>query len=297
MSGLRNYVYSLREQCELPQITVNALETPSLDHKKSTRIDISDVTICSLIYKSPAYADFLQRGIKKWTPKGYNFYFIANDPTDELLSHMENNNIPFFLHRNKNPAEWYIPCVYRAWNYAVEKCETPVIVLLNSDMYPSPKWVEGLLKYLTKETVVTSTLIEPAHRPGFPVFQGMFEGNFGINPQTFNEPAFLEEANRIRWEGVRRNPGPYMPLAIYKDVFIKAGKFPEGNLGGTGLSNPGISGDKIFFDKLDIMGVKHLVSMESIVYHVKEGEDIEGRSYTRSQIKAIFKNILKKCIQ
>lgn len=38
MSGLRNYVCSLREPCELPQITVNALETPSLDHEKSMRI-------------------------------------------------------------------------------------------------------------------------------------------------------------------------------------------------------------------------------------------------------------------
>jgi hypothetical protein len=297
MSGLRNYVHYLRKPYELQKITINALDTPSSDYEKSMRMDVSDVTICSLIYKSSEYADFLLRGIKKWTPKGYSFYFIANDPTDELLRHMENNKIPFFLHRNKNPAEWYIPCVYRAWNYAVEKCETPIIVLLNSDMYPSPKWLEGLLKYLNEETVVTSTLIEPAHRAGLPVFQGMFKGNFGISPKTFNEQAFLEEAERIRWEGVRRNPGPYMPLAIYKDVFIKAGKFPEGNLGGTGLSNPGISGDKIFFDKLEIMGVKHLVSMESIVYHIKEGEESEGRSYTRSQIKAIFKDILMKCIQ
>jgi hypothetical protein len=290
-------VYSLREPYELPQITVNALETPSLDYEKSTRINISDVTICSLIYKSSEYADFFLRGIKKWTPKGYNFYFIANDPTDELLRHMEKNNIPFFLHRNKNPKEWYVPRVYRAWNCAVEKCETPIIVLLNSDMYPSPEWLEGLLKYLNKKTFVTSTLIEPGHRAGLPVFQGMFKGNFGISPKTFNERAFLEEAKRLRWEGARRNPGPYMPLAIYKDVFIKAGKFPEGNLGGTGLSNPGIPGDKIFFDKLEIMGVKHLVSMESIVYHIKEGEDSEGHSYTRSQIKAIFKSILKRFIQ
>jgi hypothetical protein len=164
-------------------------------------------------------------------------------------------------------------------------------------MYPSPEWLEGLLKYLNKKTFVTSTLIEPGHRAGLPVFQGMFKGNFGISPKTFNERAFLEEAKRLRWEGARRNPGPYMPLAIYKDVFIKAGKFPEGNLGGTGLSNPGIPGDKIFFDKLEIMGVKHLVSMESIVYHIKEGEDSEGHSYTRSQIKAIFKSILKRFIQ
>jgi len=229
-------------------------------------IKITEVTISSLIFRSPEYACFLMKGLEKHTPARYSFYFVANDPTDEMAKWLSENDVPHYIFRNKDPKEWYLKRVYRAWNYAVEMCKTKVIVLINSDMFPSPGWLEGLLKYLTPKTVVTSTLVEPGHT--FPVFRGMFKGAFGTSPSTFDEKGFLAFARKITYPGVRKNPGPYQPLAIYKDVFLKVGGYPEGNVGN-------ISGDTICFRKLESMDVENLVSMESVVYHIKEGE---GRS-------------------
>jgi len=226
-------------------------------------IKITEVTISSLIFRSLEYACFLMKGLEKHTPAGYRFYFVANDPTDEMAEWLSENDVPHYIFRNKNPKEWYLKRVYRAWNYAVEACKTKVIVLINSDMFPSPGWLEGLLKYLTPKTVVTSTLVEPGHK--FPVFRGMFKGAFGTSPSTFDEKDFLAFARKIEYSGVRKNPGPYMPLVIYKDMFLKVGGYPEGNVGN-------ISGDAICFRKLESIGVENMVSMESVVYHIKEGE-------------------------
>ena len=64
--------------------------------------------------------------------------------------------------------------------------------------------------------------------------------------------------------------GTFMPLAIKKDIFLKAGGFPEGNI-------EGIGGDQhLFYKILEPMGVKHFTSMGSLVYHIQEGEVDEG---------------------
>jgi len=54
---------------------------------------IPKISISSLIFKSPVYADSVWESVHKFTPELHNgeaeFFFIANDPTYELIEHLK----------------------------------------------------------------------------------------------------------------------------------------------------------------------------------------------------------------
>ena len=55
------------------------------------------VSIASLIYRSPYYADEVYKSILQHTPllerDDYEFFFVANDATEAVLSHLKMNKV------------------------------------------------------------------------------------------------------------------------------------------------------------------------------------------------------------
>jgi hypothetical protein len=209
------------------------------------------------------------------------FFFIANDPTEELLRHLQERKYPFFLNRNKKKTDEelfrrgygtpeYVHRVYRGFNVGIEKSRGEIVVLLNSDNCASPDWLENLLKYLGPDMIVTSQLAERSH-PKHGVFPGAYHCEFGNHPGNFNEPEFLAFVERFKLTGLIEG-GAYMPCAVYVENAVKVGLYPEGNIAGKSFDDIVEYGDERFFHNLSDAGITHVTALDSIVYHFKEGE-------------------------
>jgi glycosyltransferase involved in cell wall biosynthesis len=244
------------------------------------------ISIVSLIYRSPAYADAVVRSLLEHTPmlgNGAEFHFVANDPTDELLAHLRDQGYPYLLFQNPpRPsheelfrrgigAPAYLHGVYRAWNYAAEMAAGDDVCFVNSDMMFSAGWLENLLKHLADDVVVSSQLVERRH-PKHGVFPGAYEQNFGTCPADFFHVGFRDFAQAGARDETRPG-GAYAPLLFRKRTLLEAGGYPEGNLhNGRNFETVSEYGDRVMMRRLESRGVRHLTAMDSIVYHFKEGE-------------------------
>lgn len=243
------------------------------------------ISICSLIYRSAAFADATVESLLEYTPHLHDgrarFFFVANDATPELKEHLRQRGYPFVVQENKvrtaaelqdmgyAPPE-YIHRVYRGYNRAIIEGEEQS-VLINSDMQFSPGWLEGLEEAWNPKRIVTSTLVERwqnkmgDRRTGPNYF---IECDFGSHPKNFDKRGFYAFSQNRKQAGVI--PGRhYASIMLSKKESIAAGLYPEGNL----FAPWGIySGDRAFFSRMKSNGVEHLESTNSIVYHFNEGE-------------------------
>jgi hypothetical protein len=243
------------------------------------------VSVVSLIFQSTKLADWVYGSVQKYTPmiaRGEaEFFFVANDPTPSLLAHLKDRNYPHMVNINRlysdeellahgYGAPEYMSRVYRGYNEGIRQAHGDYVVLINSDNYFSPDWLENLLKYSDRSRVITSTLVE-RHHPVFSVFPGAMHGEFGASPDTFDEEGFLSYAARIRKTGLEAG-GAYMPTLFHRDIAVEAGLYPCGNVAGDGFADIARYGDEAFFDVLRSLGVAHYTALDSISYHLKEGE-------------------------
>ncbi|MDE1877949.1 MAG: glycosyltransferase [Thaumarchaeota archaeon] len=228
------------------------------------------ISVVCLIYKSVGYAKFVYESFHKYTKgagKNVDFLFIANDPTDKLLSYLEENSLPHLVFRNKDQNEHYLKRVYRAWNYGGMQASGNVIVFVNSDMSFSEGWLDNLIRNLKQDRIVTSRLVESGK-----LRSGKYgvEMNFGRTYSDFQDLEFQEFVKKISMPKIKSG-GLFMPCAIYKDIFIKSGGYPIGNR--TEKDGTITPGDKIlFYETLKSLGIQHYTVFDSIVYHIQEGE-------------------------
>ncbi len=250
------------------------------------------ISIICLIYKSIKLMDAVYESAMKYTPMLRNgeaeFIFVANDPTDSVVKHLAEKKYNFVINRNKHYTEEelfqmgygvpeYINRVYKGYNQGILQAKGDRIVLINSDNFFSPDWLENLLKYSSFKKVITSQLIERCHEK-FSVFPGAIEHNFGDCVENFKENEFVDFTYKVRKTGLKKG-GAYMPALMYRDAAIYAGLYPEGNIAGETKEEIVRFGDEKFYDKLSDMGIEHYTALDSIVYHLKEGErEAEGET-------------------
>jgi len=229
------------------------------------------ITVVALIYKSINYLNFVYDSFRKYTEgidKNVEFLFIANDPTDEIVSYLKNNNIQHLIFRNKDPNEYYLNRVYRAWNYGGFNAPGDIIVFVNSDIAFSSSWLINLLKNIREDRILTSRVIEPGK---LEQSKYAIKKNFGTTYSKFDDESFQKFANVISKNKIVSGNQDFMPCAIYKDIFVKSGGYPIGNR--TEKSGKITSGDWVFFyENLKLLGIKHYCVFDSIVYHIQEGE-------------------------
>jgi hypothetical protein len=247
-----------------------------------------EISIVCLIYKSKQLAEALYESVLKYTPKlssgQAEFFFIANDPTEEVMEFLESKNIPYFVNVNEHlsdeelfsmgfGAPEYMRRVYQGYNQGILHAKGQKIVLINSDNFFSEDWLENLLKYSDYKKVVSSTLVEPGQL-NFGVFPFAIEKDFGRTLDDFKEEEFQEFVEKNSKTGYTSG-GAYMPCLLYKDIAVMAGLYPEGNIAGKSFDDVKFYGDEFFYDRLKSFGVEHITAKDSMVYHLKEGEKSE----------------------
>ncbi|MCL5006521.1 MAG: glycosyltransferase [Patescibacteria group bacterium] len=239
------------------------LETLDVDLLPLSALKIS---VVSLIYKSVPYIKFVSDSFNKHTENA-EFVFVANDATDKVKNYLKENGVVHLVLENEDKNEYYLNRVYRAWNYGGMNAPGDIIVFVNSDMAFSDGWLDNLLKWLRKDRIVCSRLVESGKMPS-----GTYgiSRNFGQSYKEYNDTGFQEFAKRTSKPELREG-GLFMPCAIYKESFIKSGGYPIGNR--KIPDGKEISGDHIFFyETLKPMGINHFTAFDSIVYHIQEGE-------------------------
>lgn len=253
-------------------------------------------SIICMIYKSVDWLKFVYEQVYKYTDmRNKEFYFVANDATDEVLNYMDKHFIPYYKHVNtaEQQKEYYLNNVYRAWNFGAEKARGDFLVFLNSDMAFTPGWLENLMNKYDGSNCIVPRLVESGK------FRAGTHGitkNFGRRLGEYNEKKFLKYAKRISKERIK-DQGVFMPLLIKKSDFKMIGGFPEGNIRkDSDLYHPiialqgeeSISGDRTLLMKLDSHGIKHQTSFDSVVYHFQNGEiDEKRREHSNKQPKRI----------
>lgn len=265
------------------QVRLDALAAKLEALKNST----SEVTVVCLIYKSTSWLEFAYRQMLKLSrqfPKGsVELLFVANDPSEEVVDFLKDNFVPHVVHRGrKDPDEWYINSVYRAYNFGVSQVKTPYAYLINSDMAFHSQALRSIMRVASDSALVASRLIELGRLPSG---QYGVEKDFGKNPKSFRENDFQKYAERLRRNKVV-DGGLFMPLLVNVDTFSRLGGFPEGNILEEDLdkyiSNKTfriaqkgaqlVPGDQAFMLRAESLGVKHQTMFDSIAYHFQEGE-------------------------
>lgn len=182
------------------------------------------ISISSLIYQSSTFADWVHDSIHEFTPMvktgEAEFFFIANDAIPRVLEHLKNKGYAHHVVNNPRrsteelfqmgygPPE-YIHRVYRGYNESIRRARGEIVVLINSDNYFSPNWLENLLKHANPRRVVSSQLVERKH-PNHPKFPSAFHGEFGKHPSDFDKAGFLAYASRWTRDRLVRG-GAFMP--------------------------------------------------------------------------------------
>lgn len=194
----------------------------------------------------------------------YRWLVVANDAEDSVIGRLAELDVDWIDHRNPDPSAYYIDRVYAAWNRGVLESRTQAVVMLNSDMYPSPHWLDELMDVRAQlpRSVPTSLLIESGRLPS--AIPECVE-NFGTRPETFRRNEFRVKARDVRRRSGHEPGRLYMPILVMRDEFFDVGGYPRGN-------PPGTTGDKDLIRRYKEAGFDHVMAMGSVVYHVQEGE-------------------------
>ena len=90
----------------------------------------------------------------------------------------------------------------------------------------------------------------------------------------YDEDKFTKYVNNNKINNYNKTTvgGVYMPILFKKDVAIKVGMYPEGNIAGANFNNVVDYGDRVFMRKLRLAGVNHITSWDSFAYHFQQGE-------------------------
>lgn len=244
-----------------------------------------NVSIASLIYTSTTYADFVYEQVHKHTPElatgEAEFYFVANDATPEVLDHLRRKGYPFYEQTNQKHTDdelfamgygkpEYLHRVYKAWNRAIDEAKGKYVVLINSDNAFSPHWLNNLVRRTTKDTIVSSLLVERGHEVigTFPASlngTGSIPYNCGKTPYSYDEEKFQAFVQQISSDAVSIG-GVYMPVCFMKDGAVR---YPEGNIAGSSFDDVVDYGDRVFMRN---MNRTHITAWDSVAYHFQQGE-------------------------
>ncbi len=237
-------------------------------------------SIVCLIYKDIRWLQFVYDQVLKYTDLSQSeFFFVANDATQEVKQYLKDNLIPHYIYENSEEQrkEHYINNVYRAYNYGAKVAKGHFVVFINSDMAFSPDWLINLHNKYNGNNCVASRLVESGR-----LASGLhgIEKNFGYDFDNYKEHDFLSYV-QVCSEPKAVNSGLFMPLMIKRDHFWSVNGYPEGNIvEGSDIDKPIIAkpgdilipGDVVLMSKLKNKGITHQTSFDSIVYHFQEGE-------------------------
>jgi len=245
-----------------------------------------NVEVIALVYKSVDYLRFIVNQFKQdiCLVDGWDvgFRIVANDATDEVLAELGETDIPHSVFNSKRPEEFYLNRVYSAYNHCVHSSNYDNVCLINSDMAFSEGWLANLLKHHDGTNIPCSRLVESGKMASGQYGINLGSMHFGRSPNEFDDESWQIFAKLTKEDAIV-DGGLYMPCVFEKARFIEAGMFPRGNLFNVngsievGHANDKpffMSGDAFFFSEVleSRFNMKHITVLDSIVYHIQEGE-------------------------
>lgn len=221
----------------------------------------AEVTLCTLIYRDTRWLDFVIQGVESTKQATrYKWCIVANDATEAV------RNDPRITvdWRNENPEAHYIERVYAAWSEGVLNAQTPLVLLLNSDMLCTDYAIDELVehKMANRRSLPCGLLVENGRIPsGMPEYVH----DFGTNPENFQRDDFLKYAATVRQSRTTEAGRLFQPVVFERQEYFDQGGYPRGNVGG-------ISGDRILFDRYVKAGFEWVTCLGSVWAHLQEGE-------------------------
>jgi hypothetical protein len=244
------------------------------------------VSIIALVFQSTVYAESCYESVVRYTPELQNgeadFFFVANDATQEVLDFLKAKGYPHVILNNPHYTDEerfqkgfaypeYCGRVYMAYNHGIRIAQNPIVAWINSDNKFSPNWLPNLKKRLTLETIVSPRIIQPQWFQN-PINLSECEiYQFGTGARSFNEHGFLAKVKELS-DDSESIGNAFFPAMVYKSNVERVGYFPEGNLHGGNYNTISSTGDTWFYRRLAELGVRHITSNDSIIYHFNEGE-------------------------
>ena len=244
-----------------------------------------NIEIVSLIYKS---VDYLKMIIEQLTSgnnevEGWSvtYRIIANDANQEVLDYLKEHDVNYTIYNDPTPNDFYLNRVYRCWNYGAETSKSSNICFVNSDMVFSKDWLTNLLTHHDGANIPCSRLVESGK---------MRSGMHGTSKYFGNHPKNIDYTAWEIWVSENSNDhislsGLYMPCIFETEKFVESGGYPEGNIfdenGKLVAGYPNdrpvlLSGDAFYFINLEKKySMKHITVLDSLVYHIQEGEKDE----------------------
>lgn len=243
-----------------------------------------NVEVVSLVYKSVDYLHFITHQLKsdRCKVEGWDVgvRILANNASPEVLNELPKLDINYTIYKgNYDANEYYLNKVYRAYNQCVITSNYDNVCLVNSDDGFSKDWLKNLLKHHDGINIPCSRLIESGKMPSGQHGINLGSSHFGRHCKEFNQSAFdiwvLEHSEDRILPG-----GLYMPCVFEKKRFIESGMYPCGNVYHNGIGTYAYggqvlyAGDDFFFHQIlePRYGMKHITVLDSLVYHIIEGE-------------------------
>lgn len=245
-----------------------------------------EVEVIAMVYKSTKFAEFIIDQLKKYCKSDTidcSFTILCNDATDRVIKFVKESGVNYKIYKDKNPNDYYLNRVYRAWNYGGLNCEKENLIFVNSDMAFSEDWIDNLFKHHDGKNIPCSRLIESGKLPvgdGIPNNGWAKAYNFGTHPDNFYNSKWEESSKISKIDNIGEK-GLYMPCLFNTAKFKETNGYPEGNLyeGGVGEYNTRFikSGDDYYFHDIleNQFNMKHITVFDSLVYHMQEGEKDE----------------------
>jgi hypothetical protein len=245
-----------------------------------------NIEVIALIYQSVDYLNFIANQLKSELCRvdgwDVSVRIIANDATPAVIAALPKINIPYTIYNNPNPNEYYINRVYRCHNHGALTSKSDNICFANSDLLFSHNWLANLLRWHDGINIPVSRLVESGKMPTADNRHGI-SMYFGTHPNNIDYMGWCEYSSSIRSPGII--PGGLLgPVIFEKQRFIEAGMYPEGNIyrDGVGTCNGDVltTSDVYFFDFLEKQyNMQHVTVLDSICYHIQEGEKDENVNF------------------
>jgi GT2 family glycosyltransferase len=177
----------------------------------------------------------------------------STDNTHNWLDSLSDPNLKYFYSdESKTFSDTFNKCAELATQEYIVFCHNDIVVLKG--------WLENIIKHLTPTTAVTYTTIEP------PIFAGherpgKLIRDFGLDFDQVNyselEKLNLEIQNKDRDKVTN---GAAFFIAQHRETYLKIG-------GMDNLFSPMFCEDDDLLYRLELLGTKLIVSLDSLVYH------------------------------
>lgn len=179
--------------------------------------------------------------------------YVENDNQDTVGFLKTQKSVFSNLTIVKNPLP--VPIGYaRNINMMFEMAKTEIVSYIQSDMVLGPNYDEEILKFLTPDTIISATRIEPPLHPASPE---KITHDFGLDPTKFDLEAFSPFAEKHKKSEI--TDFWFAPFTLYKKIWVE--------IGGHDTLFRRSREDSDLLYRFSMKGIKTKQAWNAIVYH------------------------------